>query len=244
MTMLPGQEQLEQLWRQALSDYRQEALQERLAGRWPDDSNVHERIAYGNEPTFQPGYVGPRYSAPRRRIALLGQNPGEGGDPASVEENREYRDNLEAFARGEMGFDDLNRFVASRLPTWRFFTGKGVFREDSTPRMSLLDEDVRLPIEDVAYLNYFPFKTRRNTPPRATPCWRHVWSTYVTKALALVAPNVIIAMGSWCSSARERELRALAGAPDVVRVQHPSARNRRNLQDSWRPLSTYLRGLA
>jgi hypothetical protein len=243
MNILPTQEELEKLWRHALSDYRQEGLPERLSERWPDDRNVNA-IAYRYEPTFQPGYVGPHYAASKRRIALIGQNPGEGGDPASVAKDREYREKLEAFTRGDIGFDDLNRFVASLAPTWRVFTGKGVFRDDCAPRMSLIDDDVRLSIGDVAYLNYFPFKTVGNATPRATPFWRRVWTTYVTKVLGLLTPKVIVAMGSWCSSPREQELRALPESPDVVRVDHPSARNPRRLQDTWRQLSTYLRGLA
>jgi hypothetical protein len=159
-----------------------------------------------------------------------------------VASDSEYRDELEAFTRGDIGFDDLNRFVASLLPIWRVFTGKGVFRDDPAPRMSLIDNDVRLSIEEVVYLNYFPFKTVGNATPRATLFWRHVWTTYVMSVLKLLTPKVIVAMGSWCSSPREQELRALPESPEVVRVHHPSARNPRKLQDSWRPLSTYLRG--
>ena len=106
-----------------------EGLQERLANRWPGDDNVDGRIAYGYPPTFQPGYVGPRYFAAERRIVLVGQNPGEGSDPVSKRMNREYRAKLEAFVRGEIGFEDLNSLIASHMLRWAIFKGKGIFRE-------------------------------------------------------------------------------------------------------------------
>src|SRR5215203_4735929 len=67
------QVQVEELWRWALPDYREERLQERLTDRWPGDDNVDGRIAYGYPPTFQPGYVGPRYLAwsPKTLAKLL-----------------------------------------------------------------------------------------------------------------------------------------------------------------------------
>jgi hypothetical protein len=165
MSVSAKQEAVEELWRQALSEYRQEGLRERLSKEWPGNRNVNERIAYEYAPTFQPGYVGPRYSPAGQHLVLMGQNPGEGSDPRSIKADREYRAKLEAFAQGDTGFDDLNRLVASQMVRWPVFKGKGIFRESGAARMSLLDNDVRPSIEDVAYVNYFPFKTAANDPP-------------------------------------------------------------------------------
>jgi hypothetical protein len=243
MSNRPNQEAVEELWRQALWGYRQEGLRERLLDEWPGDRNVNERIAYEYPPTFQPGYVGPRYFASRVRIVLMGQNPGEGSDPASVEMNREYREGFEAFTRGERGFADLNRLIASHMLRWRVFNGKGIFRDSGAGWMSLLDDDVRPSIEDVGYINYFPFKTSANAGPLGnSPFQRQVSTRYVGRLLELLAPTVIGAMGAWCSSSVERELRRSARS-EVIRVQHPSARRPQELQASWGSLSTYLRGL-
>lgn len=59
-------------------------LRERLSEKWPYDANVKDRISYDYPPTFQPGYVGPRYFAARQRVVLIAQNPGEGRDPVPV----------------------------------------------------------------------------------------------------------------------------------------------------------------
>lgn len=106
MTMGAKKEPVEELWRRALPDYRQEGLRERLSREWPGDRNVNERIAYDYPPTFQPGYVGPRYLAAGQHLVLMGQNPGEGSDPRPVKLDREFRAKLEAFAQGNTGFKD------------------------------------------------------------------------------------------------------------------------------------------
>ncbi len=248
MSTRAKQESVEELWREALGDYRQEGLRERLSDRWPDDSNVNGRITYEYPPTFQPGYVSLRYFASGPRIVLMGQNPGEGSDPASVEMNREYQAKLEAFAREDIGFEDLNRLIAPHMLRWSVFKGKGIFRERGAARMSLLDESVRPSIREVGYVNYFPFKTSANRPPLKASSFRiHVWTTYVGRMLELLQPTVIVQMGAWCSRSVEAELRSLAGSPEVIPVWHPSDYNVNTrpweLQASWEPLSEYLRGL-
>jgi hypothetical protein len=248
MTTHGMQEAVEELWRQALRAYRQEGLRERLSEEWPGDRIVDELLAYEYPPTFQPGYVGPSYFASGRGIALMGQNPGEGRGPASIEMNRPYLAGLEAFTAGDIGFEDVNRLVASHMLRWRAFTGKGIFREGGWSGLSLLDPDVRPSIDDIAYVNAFPFKTVGDQPPWKNP-WktslfrRHVWTTYVARLLERLAPTVIVPMGAWGRSV-EAELRGLAGSPHVIRVQHPSARNPQDLQASWKPLSRYLQGPA
>jgi hypothetical protein len=103
MSIPAKQDEVEELCRRALQEYRQEGLRERLSEKWPYDPTVKDRISYDYPPTFQPGYVGPRYFASRHRVVLIAQNPGEGSDPFSVEKNREYRAKLGSFAQGMQG---------------------------------------------------------------------------------------------------------------------------------------------
>ena len=128
---------------------------------------------------------------------------------------------------------------------WRIYEGKGIFREGGAPRIALLDEDVRPSIEGVAVANWFPFKTSGNQgPTKTSPFRQHVWTTYILELLELLAPAVVVPMGAWCGWGEAEELRALAGSPQVIRVQHPSARNPQALKGSWTSLSACLRGLA
>ena len=53
--ILGNHQAVEELWQQALRDYREEGLRERLADGWPGYRNVNARIAYRYLPTFQPG---------------------------------------------------------------------------------------------------------------------------------------------------------------------------------------------
>lgn len=244
MNIPAKQDEVEELWRRALQEYRQAGLRERLSEKWSYDPNVKNRVSYDYPPTFQPGYVGPRYFASRHRVVLIGQNPGEGRDPFSVAKNVAYRAKLEAFARGSAGFEDLNHLVASHHLGWRIYEGKGIFRKGGAGRMALLDEDVRLSIEEVGIANWFPFKTSRNRAPfRTSPFRQQLWTTYLLSLVELLVPTVVVPMGAWCGWREAEELRALAGSPKVVPVQHPSARNPQALQESWTPLSSYLRGL-
>jgi hypothetical protein len=216
---------------------------------WPGDRNVTERIAYRFPPTFQPGYVGPRYFESGRGIVLMGQNPGEGSDPISVAMDRDYWAQLEAFMHGRVQLEELNRLIASHMLTWLVFAQKGVFQESGTARIALLDDETRPSIEEVSYINYFPFKTSANAAPLKTSTLRrHVWMTYVKRFIELLAPNVIIPLGAWCGGTVKAELRASTGSPDVISVWHPSDYNLhtrpRELQASWASLSAFLRASA
>jgi hypothetical protein len=163
-----------------------------------------------------------------------------------VAQNVKYQAELEAFARGSAKFEDLNQLVAEHHLAWRIYEGKGIFRKGGAGRMALLDEDVRLSIEEVGIANWFPFKTCCNRAPFKTSLFlRHVWRTYMLRLVELLAPNLVVPMGySWCGRREAKELQASAGSSKVVRVQHPSARNRQDLEKSWTPLSAYLRCLA
>ncbi len=241
--MSTQQATVKELWRQALSDYREIGLYERLTAAWPYDGNVIRKMTYEHPPTFQPGYVGPQYFAQRRRIVMVGQNPGEGSDSASRTKNSEYRAKLEAYVRGDADFEDLNRLIASHMLWWDVFNGKGIFRESGAGVISLLDADVRPSIYDVCYVNYFPFKTSKNCSPLKSSCFRrHIWRTYVKRMLELLEPTVIIALGvSWAKG--NVDLRNLTGSPKAIPVWHPSKRNlarRQQLIDSWESVSEYL----
>jgi hypothetical protein len=134
------------------------------------DRNVNERLAYEYPPTFQPGYVGQGYFGSGVRIVVLGQNPGEGSQPDAVARDGDYRAKLEAFARGDTLFEDVNRLVASDMLGWGSSRARGIFRESGAARTSLLDDDVRPSIEDVGYVNAFPSKTSGNVTPLSRPC--------------------------------------------------------------------------
>jgi hypothetical protein len=114
MSMGAKQEAVEALWRRALSDYRRGiagAPVRGVAGRPQRQRSDRVRVS-ADIP------AGLRRSTLRRvgtRIVLVGQNPGEGSDPASVEMDREYRAKLDAFTRGDTTFKDLNRLIASHM---------------------------------------------------------------------------------------------------------------------------------
>jgi hypothetical protein len=110
--------------------------------------------------------------------------------------------------------------------------------------MSLLDDDVRPSIEDVGYVNYFPFKISANNAPLDSPFQRDAWATYVRKLLELLVPVVLVPMGASARRVVEAELGGSAASFEVIPVWHPSARRPREIEASWRSLSTYLRGLA
>jgi hypothetical protein len=162
--------------------------------------------------------------------------------------NREYQDKLEAFTRGEVGFKELNSLIASHMLRWLMFDGKGIFRESDARRISLVDEDLRLPIEDISYVNYFPFKTSANRSPFKASSFRgYVWATYIRSLLELLEPTVIIPMGSWYAGSTTTEFRRLAGSPKLIPVWNPSDYNLNTrpweLLTKWEPVSEYLRGL-
>ncbi len=232
---------IEELWRRALSDYREDGLEGRLRDRWSYDQNVNHRITYDYPPTFQPGYVGSRYFDNRHRIVLLGKNPGRGTDTESMEKNRAYRTELEAFAREEIGFEDVNHSIASHVAWWKLYAGKGVFREGGAEWVSLIAEDVRPSIHDIAHLNYFPFKTAGDADPLDTPFRGHIWRTYVRRTLELLEPTAIVRYSS--SDRVHSQLRTLPGTPAVLRVQSPAARGSyAQRAESWAKVSNHLRG--
>ena len=232
---------IEELWRRALTTYREEGLEERLKAEWSQDANVTERITYEYPPTFQPGFVGPRYFGSERKVVLLGQNP---GGPRSGGEERLYHARLEAFDRREISFAEVNEFLASLIPGWRVFAGKGIFRESGAHEASLIAEDVRPSIREVSYVNHFPFRLpNRYRKPRKTSFQKCVWAEYVWPLLKLLKPTLIIRY-LW-SDGVDTDLRSLVGSSSVVPVFHPSVTNMRArpaaLTQSWEPVSEHLR---
>lgn len=233
---------IEALWRQALTTYCEEGLENRLEAEWPEDSNVTERITYEYPPTFQPGFVGPRYFESGQRIVLLGQNP---GGPMSRHEERLYHARLEAFGRREISFVEVNEFLASFIPSWGVFAGRGIFRESGADKAPLIAEDVRPSIREVGYVNHFPFRLpNRHRKPLKTSFQKHVWAEYVWPLLKLLEPTLIIRY-LW-SAGVDTDLRALVGSSAVIPVFHPSVTNMRArptaLIQSWEPVSEHLRG--
>ena len=101
---------------------------------------------------------------------------------------------------------------------------------------------MRPSIEEVSYVNYFPFKTSENRPPLKASAFRlHAWTTYVARLLELLESSVIVPMGPWFSRSVEAELKRLAGSPELVpvwgirRITTPT----RGLGNSRRPGSRY-----
>lgn len=159
-----------------------------------------------------------------------------------MEKNRSYRAELEAFARGEVGFEDVNLSIASHVAWWKIYAGKGVFREGGAERVALIAEDVRPSIHDIVHLNYFPFKTVEDADPSETSLFKqHVWRTYVRRMLELLEPTAIVRYSS--SDRVHNQLRTLPGSPAVLRVQSPAARGSYAQRvESWAKVSGHLRG--
>jgi hypothetical protein len=242
MDTRPNRAAIEKLWRQALTTYQEAGLEEHLKAKWSGDPNVTQRITYDYPPTFQPGYVGRHYFEGRRRIVLLGQNPGPGRK--ADDEDLVYRPGLEAFARGETSFQALNESLALRVVKWGVFAEKGIFREGRAGRAALLAEDVRPSIHEISYVNHFPFKILHTSGrPRKTSFQKHVWETYVWQVLKHLEPTVIIRY-PW-SNGVHAQLQTLVGSSAVLRVWHPSkfnyGRRYKGLVESWRAVSEHLR---
>jgi hypothetical protein len=238
---------LEELWQQALSDYRQEGLRARLEAEWKGDPNVPRISCY--PPTFQPGYVGRRYFETRVKLVLLLQNPGEGRGEEDQRSNDDYRTQLEAFSRGEFGFEELNNRIADHALTWNIYKGKGLFREAPAVRLPLIADDVRPSITEVAWLNSFPFKTRHNADPLKRPGFlEHAWRSFVWPALELLEPGVVARVPGTDIFSRttnpptiDVRLGALPGPPEVLEVAHPSHRWPIERERRWRTITDELR---
>jgi hypothetical protein len=247
LTTEPKQAALEKLWRQSLSDYKQDGLQERLEAEWKGDKNVL-RISE-KPPTFQPGYVGKKYFRARVKLVLLLENPGEGRGEEDQRSNVEYLAQLEAFARGEFGFEELNDRIEGHALTWNIYKGKGLFREAPAVRLPLIADDVRHSITEVAWLNSFPFKTRHNADPLKRPGFlEHAWRSFVWPALELLEPAVVARVPRTDIFSRittpptiDVRLRALPSPPKVLEVAHPSHRWPIERERKWRKVTDELR---
>ncbi len=249
MTTEPKQAALEKLWRQSLSDYKQDSLQERLEAEWKGDENV-PRISFKLSPTFQPGYVGKKYFQARVKLVLLLQNPGEGRGEEDQRSNVEYLAQLEAFARGEFGFEKLNDRIKEHVLSWNVYEGKGLFREDPDVRVRLIAEDVRPSIYEVACINCFPFKTRNDVDPLKQPGFlEHAWRSHVWPTLELLEPAVVARVHRTNIFSRRNtsptidvRLRAFPGPPEVFEVDYPgNYKPYSEREESWRPVTDALR---
>ncbi len=238
MTKEPNQIALKELWQRGLSEYRQEGLRTRLEAKWPGDPNVAQ-ISFAYPPTFQPGFVGRRYFKAPIRLVLLLRNPGEGRQEEHQRSNDDYLAQLEAFARGELGFVKLNDRIAEHALAWDVYGGKGIFQEDQDVRVPLIAEDVRPYISEVACLNYFPFKTRDDAKPRSRSSFlEHVWKTHVRRALELLEPMVLVRVPDTGSR------QSFPEHPEPLEVPHPRARfGYYKLEQRWRPVTDELRRL-
>jgi hypothetical protein len=220
-----------------------------LEAEWKGDVNV-PRISFKYRPTFQPGYVGKNYFQARVRLVLLLENPGEGRKEEDQRRNADYLAQLEAFARREFSFEELNDRIKKLALSWNVFKGKGLFREARAVRLPLIAEDVCPSITEVAWLNSFPFKTRGDVDPLKRPGFlEHAWRSHVWPTLELLQP----AMVAWVPKAAifsrttnnlptiDALLMALPGPPEVLPVAHPTHRWPIEREHSWRKVSDALR---
>jgi hypothetical protein len=237
-------ESIKELWKHALQDYSQVGLEDRLKQRWPNDPNVMHHISYQYPPTFQPGYVGCDYWSQTQRLLILSQNPGEGADPVSQARDVHYSDVLKRFVDSLLSWEELNREVASEMLRWRTFAEKGIFAESGASRISLLHASVRPSIHGIAYLNAFPFKTVGNRKPTSSPFRTHVWETFVSQAIQLLAPMLIVRFPE--SDDLAPTLCTNPSIKEVVRAWHPSDYNVNTrpgqLVEHWIPVNAFLAG--
>lgn len=238
MTTETNQRALKELWQRGLSEYRQEGLRTRLEAKWPGDPNVAQ-LSFAYPPTFQPGYVGQRYFKARVQLVLLLRNPGEGRSEEHQRSNDDYLAQLEAFSRGELGFEELNARIAKHALSWGVYGGKGIFQEDRGVRVPLISKDVRPSISEVACLNYFPFKTSGDAKPRMRSSFlEYVWKTHVRRALELLEPTVLVRVPDTGSR------QSFPKHPEPLEVPHPRARfGYYELEQRWRPVTDELRRL-
>ena len=234
---------VERLWSEALATYSTEV--DLLRG-FPGDRNVAERINFDLPPTFQPGYVGAEFSGAPRRLVFLGQNPGGGASPEAKSRDRAYAAELRSFAAGSVTFQSLCDFIHCEISAWGLFKGKGIFSDLGAERGELLPPELRPALEDVAYLNAFPFKTHGNKMPFKGDLHARILNNFVVPVLVALDPHLIVRF----PAADDAASAISASLPQVnqLRVWHPSDYNFNaqfpKLSASWRELGTSLHPLA
>lgn len=134
------------------------------------------------------GYCGPRYAV--GNPVLLAINPGGGTDDYQERnaEDRELIPLIEEFVRAKQGtrthaFEAMSRVYMKHVQTWNL-------RKIVEPTLEACGKTV----EEVCYLNLFPYRTRQNHMPSAKARYA-AWANVVAPLLNELRPSLLIALG-------------------------------------------------
>jgi hypothetical protein len=147
--------------------------------------------------TMFAGYVGKSYEH-ARGLMLLAINPGGGGDTyvKRIPEDEVFYPFLKSFKTAQAddvvaSFERINQSFASIVRGWNLWR---ILRPT-------LDAAGRT-IEEVAYINVVPYRTRQDKMPPAA-ARRLAWSRIVAPTIQLLAPRALITLGKKAESVVE-----------------------------------------
>jgi hypothetical protein len=143
------------------------------------------------------GYCGPRYSV--GNPILLAINPGGGSDDYSERhaEDEELIPLIEAFVHAQgsatpKAFEKMCHVYMEHVQTWNL-------RNIVTPTLAACGKGV----DEVCYLNVFPYRTRKNAMPSAKALTA-AWEKIVAPLLGELRPRHLIALGKKAGGVAER----------------------------------------
>jgi hypothetical protein len=147
--------------------------------------------------TMFAGYVGQEYK-PASGILVLAINPGGGGDSYTSRppEDERFYPHLMEFKRGPAtaalkGFERINQAFASIVRDWNMWR--------------ILEPTIDAAgcsIEEVAYMNVVPYRTRENKMPPVS-ARRKAWDLVVGPTLDVLEPRAILTLGKKAGSVVE-----------------------------------------
>lgn len=143
--------------------------------------------------TMFAGYVGTRYE-PGKGVLLLAINPGGGGDAytARIPEDEVFYPLLLAFKSSDSGvreaFERVNTSFARIVQSWNLWRILG-------PTL----DAAGLQLDEVAYMNVVPYRTRENKTPPAS-ARRVGWERIVAPTIELLDPKALISLGKKAGS--------------------------------------------
>ena len=145
------------------------------------------------------GYVGVDWK-PAVGLLLLAINPGGGGDAyeSRTSEDQKFIPLLTRFKETEPS-EVLESFELVNRAFMRIVKGWGIWKKILDPTLNAAG----VALEDVAYLNIVPYRTRNNQMPPAAARER-AWKRIVEPSLELLAPRAIVAMGQKAGNVVER----------------------------------------
>lgn len=147
--------------------------------------------------TMFAGYVGPAYK-PASGVLLLAINPGGGGDTYTSRppEDESFYPLLMEFKRSLApaalhGFERINQAFASIVRQWNMW-------RILEPTL----EAAGCSIDEVAYMNVVPYRTRQNKMPPVS-ARRKAWDLVIGPTLVALKPRAIVALGKKAGSVVE-----------------------------------------